>query len=284
MNLHLRTQLAVAVFGAALLAVPAAADAAKVKIGGGTIAVNDDGVAAIKLKNPNRSAAKGRLTLKSGGQTIGSRSFKVRARRSARVKVAVTHVEALQILAQGDGLRTTAVAKVKRRGTARKSLVLFYPGASSGGGEGSSGGGGGSTGGGGGSTGGGQQQSGRAWSEGRWQGTWETTNADLAFNITGTRLYTGPFDSFFITANCADGDIDSTAMEPIEATISPNGDFSGSGVYRPSPEQPMPWTLRGHVSGTTLTGTLSVDYTSGFHGHCSGSAKFRAAWYGDYTL
>src|SRR3954452_3474963 len=161
MNLHLRSKHAGAVLGAELLAVPATADAAKVKIGGGTIAVNDDGVAGIKLKNPNRSAAKGRLTLTSGGQAIGARSLKVGARRSSTVRVAVTHVEALQILAQGDGLRATALAKAKGKGTARKNLVLYYPGASSGGGGGSTGGG---------STGGGQQPA-APWSEGRWQGT-----------------------------------------------------------------------------------------------------------------
>jgi hypothetical protein len=273
MNLSLRPHLAAGVLAAALFAIPATADAAKVKIGGGTLPVDDNGVASIKLKNPNRSAAKGKLTLTSGGTSIGSRSFKVGARRSSKVKVAVTHVEALQILANGDGLRTTAIAKAKGKGTSRKSLVLFYPGASSGGGGG---------GGGGGSTGGGQQQS--ASTDGRWQGTWETNATDLAFNITGSRLYTGPFDSFFLTLNCADGSISSSAMEPIEATISPNGDFSGSGVYRPDPSISIPWTLTGHISGRSLTGTLSAERDFAYHGHCTGSANFTASWYGDYTL
>jgi hypothetical protein len=269
--MHLRMWFTAAVLGAALLALPAVADAAKLKVSGGTIPVNDDGVAAIKVKNPNRSTAKGRLTLTSGGQTIGSHSFKLKARRSGRVRVAVTHVEALQILANGDGLKATAVAKAKGKGTSRKGLILYYPGASSGGG-GNAGGGGG------------QQQSGSAWAEGRWQGTWETNNADLSFNITGNRLATGPFDAFYITANCADGSTDSTAMEPISATISPNGDFSGSGTYVPDPSTPIPWTLTGHVSGKSLTGTFSVSYDNGYHGRCNGTANFTAAWYGDYTL
>jgi hypothetical protein len=273
MKIYAPTHLAAVVLGAALLAVPATADAAKLKIGGGTLPVDDNGVAAIKLKNPNRDAAKGRLTLTSGGQSIGAHSFKVGARRSKTVKVAVTHVEALQILANGDGLKATAVAKAKGKGTARKNLVLYYPGASGGGG------GGGSTGG-----GGGGQQQGSAWADGRWQGTWETNATNLAFNITGTRLYTGPFDSFYLTLNCADGNTSSSAMEPIEATISPNGDFSGSGVFRPDPSISIPWTLTGHVSGKSLTGTLSAERDFGYHGHCSGSANFTASWYGDYTL
>jgi hypothetical protein len=274
MKTNARTHLAAVVLGAALLAVPGTADAAKLKIGGGTLPVDDNGVAAIKLKNPDRSAAKGRLTLTSGGQAIGAHSFTVAARRSKTVRVAVTHVEALQILAQGDGLKATAVAKAKRKGTSRKNLILYYPGASGGGG------GGGSTGGG----GGGGQQQGSAWAEGRWQGTWETNSTDLAFNITGSRLYTGPFDAFFLTLNCADGSISSSAMEPVEATISPNGDFSGSGVYRPDPSISIPWTLTGHISGRTLTGTLSAERDFAYHGHCSGSANFTASWYGDYTL
>ncbi len=272
---HLRAALAAAVLAAALLAVPAVADAAKLKISGGTLPVDDDGVAAIKLKNPNRSTAKGKLTLKSGGISIGARSFRVRARRSSTVKVAVTHVDALQILANGDGLRTTALAKAKGKGTARKSLVLYYPGASSGGG--------------GGSQPGGQQQPppqqpASQSIDGRWQGTYETSNANLAFNIQGNRLYTGPFDSFYIEPMCADGNRDSTAIEPVEATINPDGSFSGSGTYRPSPDMAIPWTLTGHISGRTMTGTFSATYEDGVQGHCSGSMNFTAAWYGDYTL
>ena len=274
MDLHLRPKPTALFLAVAFMAIPASADAAKLKIGGGTLPVDDDGVAAIKLKNPNRSAAKGNLTLKSGGVPIGSHSFKVGARRSSTVRVTVTHVDALQILANGDGLRATALAKAKGRGTARKNLVLFYPGASSGGG----------------SQQGGQQQQPTPQQpaaqslDGRWQGTYETSNADLAFNITGTRLYTGPFDAFFMQANCADGNLDSTAIEPIQATINPDGSFSGSGTYRPSPDSAIPWTLTGHISGRTMTGTFSATYEDGFQGHCSGSMNFTAAWYGDYTL
>jgi hypothetical protein len=272
-NLHPRTLLIACIAGGALLA-PAAADAAKLKISGGTRPVDDNGVAAIKLKNPNRSTARGKLTLTSGGQSIGAHSFKIRARRSSTVRVTVTHVDALQILARGDGLRTTALAKAKGKGTARKSLVLYYPGASSGGG---------------GAQPGGQQQPppqqpASQSIDGRWQGTYETSNADLAFNITGNRLYTGPFDAFFLIANCADGNPDSTAIEPVQATINPDGSFAGSGTYRPSPDSAVSWTLTGHISGRTMTGTFSGTYEDGLQGHCSGSMNFTAAWYGDYTL
>jgi hypothetical protein len=70
----------------------------------------------------------------------------------------------------------------------------------------------------------------------------------------------------------------------VEATISPNGDFHGSGTYRPSPELSMPWTISGHIEGRTLTGTFSSSYHSEFHGDCSGTTNFTASWYGDYEL
>jgi hypothetical protein len=273
-NPHPRSLLIACIAGGALLA-PAAADAAKLRIGGGTLPVDDNGVAAIKLKNPNHSTAKGKLTLTSGGQSIGAHSFKIRARRSSTVKVPVTHVDALQILARGDGLRTKALAKAKGKGTARKNLVLYYPGAASGGG---------------GSQPGGQQQQPPPQQpasqsiDGRWQGTYATNNADLAFNIQGNRLYTGPFDAFYLEATCEAYSPDATAFEPIEATISPNGDFHGSGTYRPSADLSMPWTISGHISGRTMTGTFSSSYHSDFHGDCSGTTNFTATWYGDYTL
>ena len=267
-----RRPLTLVALATAMLALPATADAAKVRIGGGTLQVADDGSVAVQLTNPNRSRAKGKLTLVSGLTRIGSRSFSIRGHRSARPRVQLSQA-ALAVLANGGGVSATAYASAKGKGTSHKRVVLTYPGASSGGG--------GTTGGGGSPGGGGS--SGQGWSDGRWQGTWETNNADLAFNVTGNRLYTGPFDAFYIDVPC-DSNTDATAMEPIEATIAPDGSFQGSGTYRPSATQSIPWTLSGHVSGQAMSGTLSVDYTSDFHGHCSGSANFTAGWYGAYTL
>lgn len=273
---RLRTVPATALLGVALVALPAAAEAAKVKVTGGIVRVDDDGVAAIKLANPNSKAAKGTLSLSSEGTRIGSQKFKIRARRSATVKVGLS-LDALLVLAQGDDLPATASAKAKRNGTSRKSLLLTYPGASNGGGTNDGSGTDGGT------PSGGQQPATAPWADGRWQGTYSASNADLAFNVVGNRLYTGPFDSFYVESVC-EYNTDAIAMEPVEATIGPDGNFSGSGVYRPSATASVPWTISGHISGQRLTGTLSVSYSDSFHGACSGRADFTAVWYGDYTL
>src|SRR4051794_38209442 len=78
--------------------------------------------------------------------------------------------------------------------------------------------------------------SGGAWSEGRYQGTYAENNVNLPFNVVGSRLYTGPFDSFYIDATChspTEVYTDGTAIEPVEAAIAGSGNFSGSGVYTP---------------------------------------------------
>jgi hypothetical protein len=133
---RLRGLVAVAALAAALLAAPTGAEAAKVKITGGTINVTDNAVASIKLKNPNRSSAKGTLTLKSGGSAIGRSRFSIPARRSRRVRVQVVADAALLALAQGESVPAKAYAKAKRKGTSRKGIVLTWPGASPDGGSG----------------------------------------------------------------------------------------------------------------------------------------------------
>ena len=268
----MRGFMAVAVLGTVLLITPAAAGAAKLKISGGNIAVDDNGVAAITVKNPNRSRAKGKLSLKSGTVAIGSRRFSIAPRRSARVGVQLIP-RALEALAQGDALRATATARAKGKGTSRKSLVIYYPPAVNGNSGGDQTGGGGGSG-----------SAGPAWSEGRYQGTYATNNTNLAFNVVGNRLYTGPFDAFYIEAACGEDSPDATAIEPVEATIGPDGSFQGSGTYRPSADLAIPWEISGHISGTSITnGRFSVSYTN-YYGHqCSGTTNFTANWYGSYT-
>lgn len=284
---HLRIALAVAALSIAMLALPAVADAAKVRISGATVNVGQDGTAAVGLSNPNRSKAKGTLKLEYNGQSAGSKSFSIPARRSRTVSVPLT-VGTFNALQQAGSLLVDAAAKARGKGTGRKSITLAYgetltpptntpptntPTPPTGGGGGSS----------------------TPWQQGRWQGTWATDAVDLSFNITGNRLYTGPFDGFYITATCHNTDPEytgyeqvyqrSTSIEPVEATISPDGKFSGSGTYVPSPNNPYNWTLTGQVSGGTLSGTFSVNYFySGGSDPCSGTANFTARWYGDYTL
>ena len=139
-----------------------------------------------------------------------------------------------------------------------------------------------------------KKQSGPAWVDGRYQGNYATSNATLAFNVQGNRLFTGPFDSFYVEATCRNSDpnytgdqtySDSTAIGPVEARIS-GGRFSGSGVYRPSAEASIPWEISGRISGKTITdGVFTVNYKySTSNDPCTGTARFTANWYGAYTL
>ena len=206
-----------------LLAAPAA-DAAKVKIGGGSVRVTESRVAAIGLANPNRSAAKGTLTLKWQGAAVGRKSFKIPARAARQVKVRIAK-GAYEIMKSSGSLRISASAKAKGKGTSSKSLKLTPPAA--GGTTPQPGGGGG---------GGGSSS---PWVDGRYQGTYAENNSNLSFNVVNGKLFTGPFDSFYMVANCKNVDpgytgpnqeyTDTTAMEPIEATVGGDGRFSGSG-------------------------------------------------------
>lgn len=261
----------------ALLGAPAA-EAAKVKIGGGTVKVSSARVAAIGVANPNRSAAKGTLTLNWQGAAIGRKSFKIPARAMRQVKVTIA--KGAYDIMQGSGtLKVSAVAKAKGKGSSKKGLTLTPAGAGTGGGNQSAP----------------PPSPAAPWADGRWQGTYAENNVDLAFNIVGTRLYTGPFDAFYIDATCRNVDPGYTgpnqvytnahAIEPVEAAIGGDGRFSGSGTYRPGPSTTIPWTISGRVSGKSLTdGAFSVNYTDGYGNPCSGTTRFTAAWYGDYTL
>lgn len=285
---RIQVLLAAAALSIALLAAPAGAEAAKLKVGGGSVAVTGAGNAPIRLTNPNRSTAKGTLTLNSGGQSIGSKSFAIPGRRSKTVSVPLS-VAAFKALEQRGSIGAVASAKTKGKvkGTATKSITLALAG-------GAPSGGGPVGGGGAGSPGGGAAPPAPAWQDGRYQGTWAENNTNLAFNITGTRLYTGPFDAFYISANCHNVDpnytgpnqnyTDATAIEPVAATIGPDGNFSGSGTYQTG-SIAIPWTVSGHVAGGSLTGgRFSVNYTDNYGNPCSGVANFVAQFYGAYTL
>jgi hypothetical protein len=127
---------------------------------------------------------------------------------------------------------------------------------------------------------------GPAWSDGRWRGTYSDSSLDLLFNVVGNRLYTGGFDSFFVDASCDGGGIDPANVAPVEATISPGGDFSGSGTYSPGFGQQIPWQVSGHISGTSITGgTFTVGpYTDFYGGTCNGTTHFTGRWFGAYTF
>jgi hypothetical protein len=127
--------------------------------------------------------------------------------------------------------------------------------------------------------------------EGRYHGNYAENNVDLFFNVVGSRLYTGPFDSFFVDAPCNFGLSDQSDIKPVQATIAPNGTFSGSGTWvvaggtGPSGFT-IPWRLTGLISGTTVTsGKFEVGPYSFSDGKtCSGSTSFTAAWFSPFVL
>ena len=147
----------------AVLAVPAAAEAAPVKIGPRPSSVSSQS-ATIEVANPNRFAVRGTATVLANGATAASRT--VRLRKRSVTDVALRFDAAGLAAVRAAGGRATVKLVLKRPGgrwlTARRTLTLRLPGSGSGSGGGSGGGGGsnpapgGSTGGSTGGTGGGQ--------------------------------------------------------------------------------------------------------------------------------
>jgi hypothetical protein len=136
----------------------------------------------------------------------------------------------------------------------------------------------------------GKKKGGSSYVPGRYSGTYAENNVDLFFNVDGGRVYTGPFDTFYIDAPCSEGLSDISTIEPVQASIGSDGSFSGSGVWvvgsGPSGFS-VPWTLSGRIAGKTITnGVFSVGpYTFPFSTKtCSGTTHFTASWYGAYTL
>jgi len=124
------------------------------------------------------------------------------------------------------------------------------------------------------------------WDDGRWAGHYAESSVDLRFNVVGSRLYTGGFDDFFISAACSDGSFDSSAIGPVQASIAANGDFAGSGVHSPGFGQQIPWQVSGHIAGKSITGgVFTVGPYNDFYGHsCGGTTHFTGQWIAAYTL
>jgi len=127
---------------------------------------------------------------------------------------------------------------------------------------------------------------GAAVSQGRYTGHYSENATELRFNVVGSRLYTGAFDSFFIYADCGGGYFDPSAIAPVEASIAGNGAFAGSGVYSPGFGVQVPWQISGHIAGGSVTsGIFSAGpYTDTFGDTCTGTTHFTAQWFAGYTL
>lgn len=150
----------------AVLALPAAAQAAPVKISPHASAVSGGGVASVEVANPNRYAVRGTAKVAVRGRTVLNRKVRLPKRSVSIVKLRFRS-NAVAALREAGG-RATIKLKVRRsngrKSTARRTLTLRLPSGGSqppappapgGGGSGGTGGSGGSGGSGGNEGGGG---------------------------------------------------------------------------------------------------------------------------------
>ena len=115
----------------ALLAVPAAAQAAPVKISPKAPAVSGAGVATVEVANPNRYVLKGTATVTAGKSTIASRSVKLAKRSVSGVQLRFD-AKAVAALRGAAGRATVKLALRDaggRRSAARRTLTLRLPSA-----------------------------------------------------------------------------------------------------------------------------------------------------------
>lgn len=253
----------------ALLALPAPAHGAKLKVGGQPAAVSPDGRVSISVANPNRRAAKGTLTLAARRGALASRRFRIPARRSKKVRLGLTVAGYNELQALGS-MRVRAIAKARGLPATRKRVTLTIPARPG-------------------------DDTSRSERDGRYQGAYAENNADLAFNVVGSRLFTGPFDSFYLVATCRNADpaytgpdqvyVNATAIEPVEATIGADGSFHGQGTYRTGSTPPISWEITGRATGRSISeGQFSATYTDAYGNPCTGVTRFTAQWYGSYIL
>jgi hypothetical protein len=269
-----RTWMVLAGLLIGLVMAPASADAAKLRLGAKPVAVGADGRASLAVKNPNRRPARGRLTLSAQGTRVATARFRIPARRTKKVRVNLTVTGFARLQASGT-LPVRATATAKGAGTTRKALRLRL---TTGGEE----------------TAPGDTSTGFVAHEGRYQGRYAENNVDLAFNVVGSRLFTGPFDRFYIDATCRNVNPDYTgpdqvytnanAIDPVDATIAADGTFFGEGLHRTGVTPPKPWRITGRITGDAITGEFSTEFTDAYGNPCSGLTRFTAAWYGAYTL
>ena len=126
---------------------------------------------------------------------------------------------------------------------------------------------------------------------GRYSGTYAENNVDLFFNVAGGRVYTGPFDTFYIDAPCSEGLSDISTIEPVQASIRNDGSFSWVGRLgrRLGPERLLgpldPHRAdRGEVRSPTACSPSVPTRTRCSTKTCSGSTHFTASWYASGTL
>ncbi len=120
---------------AAVLAVPTAAEAAKVKISPRAATVSDAGVANVEVANPNRYVLRGTAKVLAAGRTVASRKVKLPKRAVTTVKLRFG-ADAIAALRDASG-RATMKLKLRRadgrKASAKRGLTLRLPAAGGGG-------------------------------------------------------------------------------------------------------------------------------------------------------
>jgi hypothetical protein len=113
----------------AVLALPAAAQAAPAKLSPTASAVSPAGVTTVEAANPNPYALTGRATMTAGGRTVASRRVRLPKRSVTTVTLRLSS-KARQALRSAGG-RATIMLRVRRRGgrltIARRTLTLQLP-------------------------------------------------------------------------------------------------------------------------------------------------------------
>ncbi len=279
---------ALAIAGVSGAPAASAAGAAKLRIAGGAVTATDDGRVRLTLVNGAARPARGTLRVTAGRTVVGAARFRIPARRTRGVHVPLTAAGA-RLLTRRRSIRAGVVARTLGARAAKRTVTLRgrsgaagpaappaapgpapqappppQPGA------------------------------GGAAPDGRYQGRYAENSVHLAFNIVGARLFTGPFDSFFLSATCRNADPAYTgpdqvypnpvAIEPISAAIAADGTFAEEGTYLTGNTPPIAWRIAGAVTGPAVSGELSATYADAYGNPCSGVTRFQAGWYGAYTL
>ena len=113
----------------AVLAVPAAAQAAPVKISPKPATVSAAGVASVEVANPNAAVLRGSATVRAAGRTVVSRTVRLPKRSVTRVTLRFGSA-ALQTLRGASGRATLKLAlrRGAKRYNARRTLTVSLPG------------------------------------------------------------------------------------------------------------------------------------------------------------
>lgn len=252
-----------------MLTVGTSAKAASPRIDTGSAIVSASGRVAIPLQNRSSRSVSGTLTLRTGKAVIGSARFRVAAQSRRPVRLWLT-VNGARRLARSGRLAVTAVVRARGSRATRRKVKLKQastrPGV--------------------------PKPAGPTGIDGRYHGHYAEANADLAFYISNQRLYTGPFDAFYVEAICRNVQPDYTgpdqvypsprAIEPVEVPIAADGTFKGEGsLLAGSGTLPIRWTITGRVTGSReVHGEVTAAFTDPYGNPCQGTTRFTARYYG----